>query len=42
MGIEPISPAWKAGILPMYYTCIATQLTRRNTKPQPVAEQTAM
>ena len=21
-GIEPVSPAWEAGILPMYYTCI--------------------
>lgn len=20
-GIEPVSPAWEAGILPMYYTC---------------------
>jgi hypothetical protein len=31
MGIEPTRPAWKAGILPLNYTRVATFIIIHNT-----------
>ena len=31
-GIEPVSPAWEAGILPMNYTCVFICAFIRSTK----------
>ena len=33
MGIEPTFPAWKAGVLPIYDTCILWS-RRRDSNPQ--------
>ena len=34
MGIEPTSPAWEAGVLPMNYTCERKYYTTMNSKKQ--------
>ena len=33
MGIEPTRPAWKAGVLPLNYTCISNRMTVSKAAP---------
>ena len=32
-GFEPVTPAWQAGVLPLYYTCIWSRWQESNLQP---------